>query len=65
VTTRTVTTRTLSRGLDVLEALASADGLGLGPSAVGEKVGLDKATVTRLLRTLVETPRTRPRDAIA
>jgi DNA-binding IclR family transcriptional regulator len=51
----TVTTRTLSRGLAVLEALASADELGLGPSAVGEKVGLDKATVTRLLRTLVET----------
>lgn len=50
-----MTTRTLSRGLDVLEALASADELGLGPSAVGEKVGLDKATVTRLLRTLVET----------
>jgi DNA-binding IclR family transcriptional regulator len=50
-----VTTRTLSRGLDVLEALAAADELGLGPSAVGEKVGLDKATVTRLLRTLVET----------
>jgi DNA-binding IclR family transcriptional regulator len=50
-----VTTRTLSRGLAVLEALASADELGLGPSAVGEKVGLDKATVTRLLRTLVET----------
>ncbi len=50
-----MTTRTLSRGLAVLEALASADELGLGPSAVGEKVGLDKATVTRLLRTLVET----------
>jgi DNA-binding IclR family transcriptional regulator len=50
-----VTTRTLSRGLDVLEALAAADELGLGPSAVAEKVGLDKATVTRLLRTLVET----------
>ena len=50
-----MTTRTLSRGLDVLEALAAADELGLGPSAVAEQVGLDKATVTRLLRTLVET----------
>jgi DNA-binding IclR family transcriptional regulator len=48
------TTRTLSRGLDVLEALASADEFGLGPSAVAENVGLDKATVTRLLRTLIE-----------
>jgi DNA-binding IclR family transcriptional regulator len=46
-------TRTLSRGLDVLEALARADGYGLGPSAIGQRVGLDKATVTRLLRTLV------------
>jgi DNA-binding IclR family transcriptional regulator len=50
-----VTTRTLSRGLDVLEALASTDEFGLGPSAVAERVGLDKATVARLLRTLVET----------
>lgn len=50
-----MTTRTLSRGLDVLEALAAADELGLGPSAIAEKVSLDKATVTRLLRTLVET----------
>lgn len=49
-----MTTRTLSRGLDVLEALASADELGVGPSAVAEMVDLDKATVTRLLRTLVE-----------
>lgn len=47
-------TRTLSRGLDVLEALARGDGYGLGPSAIGQRVGLDKATVTRLLRTLVE-----------
>lgn len=50
-----MTTRTLSRGLDVLEALAAADELGRGPSAIAEMVGLDKATVTRLLRTLVET----------
>jgi DNA-binding IclR family transcriptional regulator len=47
-------TRTLSRGLDVLEALARGDGYGLGPSAIGQRAGLDKATVTRLLRTLVE-----------
>jgi DNA-binding IclR family transcriptional regulator len=47
-------TRTLSRGLDVLEALARADEDGLGPSALGQQVDLDKATVTRLLRTLVE-----------
>lgn len=50
-----MTTRTLSRGLDVLEALAATDEFGLGPSAIAERVGLDKATVTRLLRTLVET----------
>jgi DNA-binding IclR family transcriptional regulator len=50
-----MTTRTLSRGLDVLEALAATDEHGLGPSAIAEKVELDKATVTRLLRTLVET----------
>ncbi len=49
------TTRTLIRGLDVLEALASADELGLGPSAIADSVDLDKATVTRLLRTLIET----------
>ncbi|HEY5484966.1 MAG TPA: IclR family transcriptional regulator [Propionibacteriaceae bacterium] len=47
-------TRTLSRGLDVMEALARGDGYGLGPSAIGQQAGLDKATVTRLLRTLVE-----------
>ena len=47
-------TRALSRGLDVLEALARANGHGLGPSAIGQRVGLDKATVTRLLRTLVK-----------
>jgi DNA-binding IclR family transcriptional regulator len=47
-------TRTLSRGLDVLEALARGDEHGLGPSAIGQQVGLDKATATRLLRTLVE-----------
>jgi DNA-binding IclR family transcriptional regulator len=46
-------TRTLARGLDVLEALATAEEGGLGPSAVAESVNLDKATVTRLLQTLV------------
>ena len=50
----TPVTRTLSRGLDVLEALALANEQGLGPSAIGQRVGLDKATVTRLLRTLIE-----------
>jgi IclR family KDG regulon transcriptional repressor len=49
-----LTTRTLSRGLDILERLASAGEFGLGPSAVAEEAGLDKATVSRLLRTLVE-----------
>jgi len=37
-----------------MEALARGDGYGLGPSAIGQQAGLDKATVTRLLRTLVE-----------
>jgi DNA-binding IclR family transcriptional regulator len=49
-----VTTRTLLRGLDVIEALADADAAGIGPSAIGEAVDLDKATVSRLLRTLAE-----------
>jgi DNA-binding IclR family transcriptional regulator len=47
-------TRTLTRGLDVLEALATGDEHGTGPSAIGLRVGLDKATVMRLLRTLVD-----------
>ena len=50
-----LTTRTLSRGLSILETLAAADELGLGPSAIAAAVALDKATVTRLLRTLIET----------
>ena len=50
----TSTTRTLLRGLDVVEALADADAGAMGPSAIGDAVGLDKATVSRLLRTLVE-----------
>jgi DNA-binding IclR family transcriptional regulator len=48
-------TRTLIRGLSILETLAAADELGLGPSAIATEVGLDKATVMRLLRTLMET----------
>lgn len=48
-------TRTLIRGLSILETLAAADELGLGPSAIAAAVDLDKATVTRLLRTLIET----------
>jgi DNA-binding IclR family transcriptional regulator len=47
------TTRTLLRGLEVIEALSDADALGTGPSAIGETIGLDKGTVSRLLRTLV------------
>jgi DNA-binding IclR family transcriptional regulator len=47
-------TRTLNRGLNILEKLATTDELGLGASAIAEGVSLDKATVTRLLRTLIE-----------
>jgi DNA-binding IclR family transcriptional regulator len=50
-----MTTRTLARGLSVLEALAGASETGLGPSAISQALGLDKATVTRLLATLVQT----------
>ena len=46
-------TRTLLRGLAILEALAAADEP-LGPTALAEIVGLDKATVSRLLYTLCE-----------
>jgi len=48
-------TRSLARGLGVLEVLAWTTEDGLGASAISQRVGLDKATVTRLLRTLVET----------
>ncbi|MFH1330746.1 MAG: IclR family transcriptional regulator [Actinomycetota bacterium] len=48
-------TRTLARGLAVLEVLAEVDERGLGPSAIAEAVGLDKATVARLVHTLVAT----------
>jgi DNA-binding IclR family transcriptional regulator len=51
----TSTTRALLRGLDVVEALADAEAGAMGPSAIGDVVALDKATVSRLLRTLVET----------
>lgn len=47
------TTRALARGLSVLEALANAEGRTLGVSAIAGQVGLDKATVTRLLHTLI------------
>ncbi len=50
-----MTTRTLNRGLSILETLAAADELGLGSSAIAAAVTLDKATVTRLLGTLMET----------
>jgi DNA-binding IclR family transcriptional regulator len=46
-------TRALARGLDVLEALSKADDRGLGVTAVAAAVTLDKATVVRLLQTLV------------
>ncbi len=46
-------TRALARGLEVLEALARAEGRTLGISAIADQVGLDKATVTRLLQTLI------------
>lgn len=46
-------TRTLMRGLEVLEVLA-ASSQPLGPTRIGEQVGLDKATIGRLLFTLCE-----------
>jgi DNA-binding IclR family transcriptional regulator len=51
-------TRTLLRGLEVLEVLARSE-VPLGPTKVGEHVGLDKATVGRLLFTLCEAGYTR------
>ena len=48
-------TRALARGLDVLEVLAAAPEEGVGLSSIAEQLGLDKATVTRLLQTLVTT----------
>lgn len=46
--------RALARGLAVFEELAEADRSGLGPSAVAEAVGIDKATVSRILHTLMD-----------
>jgi len=46
-------TRAFARGLAVLETLAAADEGGLGPTSIAEAVELDKATVSRLLQTLV------------
>jgi DNA-binding IclR family transcriptional regulator len=51
--TGAATTRTLLRGLEVIEALSGVDAVGTGPSAIGEAIGLDRGTVSRLLRTLV------------
>lgn len=49
----TPVTRALARGLDVLESLARSDQGTAGVSAIANQVGLDKATVTRLLQTLI------------
>jgi DNA-binding IclR family transcriptional regulator len=46
-------TRTLMRGLEVLEVLASSP-QPMGPTRIGEATGLDKATIGRLLYTLCE-----------
>lgn len=46
-------TRTLMRGLEVLEVLASSSEP-MGPTRIGEVTGLDKATIGRLLFTLCE-----------
>jgi DNA-binding IclR family transcriptional regulator len=46
-------TRTLLRGLEVLEVLA-ASSEPLGPTSIAQAVGLDKATISRLLFTLCE-----------
>lgn len=46
-------TRTLLRGLEVLEALATSDDP-TGPTGIVEVIGYDKATVGRLLFTLCE-----------
>lgn len=46
-------TRTLLRGLEVLEVLASSPEP-IGPTRIGEAIGLDKATIGRLLFTLCE-----------
>lgn len=48
-------TRALARGLSVIEILAAAPEEGVSPSSIATQVGLDKATVARLLQTLVAT----------
>ena len=46
-------TRSLQRGLHILEVLASSDGdAGLGITEIAKAVGLHKATATRLVQTL-------------
>lgn len=45
--------RTLGRGLDILELLATAS-RAMGVTELGEQLGLDKSTVHRLLTTLVK-----------
>jgi DNA-binding IclR family transcriptional regulator len=45
-------TRTLSRGLAILDVIASADDP-MTATEIAHAVGLDKATTGRLLRTLV------------
>ncbi len=47
--------RALARGIAVFETLAEADEHGLGPSAIAETAGIDKATATRILHTLMDT----------
>lgn len=47
-------TQTFLRGLSILEALAAAHPLGLGPTLLAAETGLDKATAIRLARTLLE-----------
>lgn len=52
-------TRTLQRGLDVIEVLAREGGP-VGPTRVAQLIGLDKATVGRLLYTLCDAGYARP-----
>ncbi|QSB15368.1 IclR family transcriptional regulator [Natronosporangium hydrolyticum] len=55
-------TRTLLRGLEVMEVLSRASEP-VGPTRVAELVGLDKATVGRLLHTLCEAGYARQNDS--
>ncbi|RUV68578.1 IclR family transcriptional regulator [Mesorhizobium sp. M5C.F.Cr.IN.023.01.1.1] len=45
--------RALSRGLSVIEMMARAS-VSLGPSVIAEATGLDRATTSRLLQTLID-----------